>query len=310
VAIFSRPLTSEEKELLLKQSRNTRFQAPIPLLTEEDPANHPTEIKVKVKRNPNDPKSGTYEKVYHTYSGSTTEGYCKFREDALTDYISQTASTEPIAKFNAADHLLEGTLKTNWTQIRQKYKENPTEANFVEALEHLVLMFCDSRAWRQQKRFMRRLGRPRAMTISAFNSHLETMNWYINYLPGTGDPLGEEEMRIALIEAQPDWMKTVMEEANYEWDDLEKHSKQEVLQYLGRLSLIQASIDDAKNKSKNKFKNNRNKGKPPEKKKTSTITHCNYCNKNFHTEEQCRKKKRDEQQKKPRKTVKTRKKKS
>jgi hypothetical protein len=54
------------------------------------------------------------------------------------------------------------------------------------------------------------------------------MNRYINYLPGTGEPLGEEEMRIALTEARSDWMKTVMEEANYEWDDLEKHSKQEV----------------------------------------------------------------------------------
>jgi hypothetical protein len=202
MAIFSRPLTTEEKELLLKQSRNTRYQAPIPLFTEEDSANHPTEIKVKVKRNPIDPKSGNYEKVYHTYSGSTTEGYCKFC-DALADYIFETASTEPIAKFNAADHLLEGTLKTTWTQIRQEYDAvNPTEENFVEALEKLALTFCDSRARRQQKRFMRHLGRPRAMTISAFNNRLETMNRYIKYLPGTGDPLGEEEMRIALIEGR------------------------------------------------------------------------------------------------------------
>jgi hypothetical protein len=135
------------------------------------------------------------------------------------------------------------------------------------------------------------------MTITTFSSRLDTMNRYINYLPGTGEPLGEEEMRIALIEAQPDWMKTVMEEANYEWDDLEKHSKQEVLQYLGRLLLIQESIKDAKIKSKNKFKNNGNKGKSPEKKGTNAVKHCNYCNKNYHTEEQCRKKKRDEQMK-------------
>jgi hypothetical protein len=38
------------------------------------------------------------------------------------------------------------------------------------------------------------------MTISALNNRLETMNRYIKYLPGTGDPLGEEEMRIALID--------------------------------------------------------------------------------------------------------------
>jgi hypothetical protein len=282
---------------LAKQAKNPRFQAPIPLYEEADPTNTPTEIKVKVKRNPNDPKSGTYEKTYQTYSGATIKGYCKFR-DNLKDYISQTATTDPIAKFNAVDHLLDGTLKTNWILIRQDYNTvDPTEKNYVEALEKFSLMFCDIRARRQQKRFMRRLGRPHQMTITTFSSRLDTMNRYINYLPGTGEPLGEEEMRIALIEAQPDWMKTVMEEANYEWDDLEKHSKQEVLQYLGRLLLIQESIKDAKIKSKNKFKNNGNKGKSPEKKGTNAVKHCNYCNKNYHTEEQCRKKKRDEQMK-------------
>jgi hypothetical protein len=78
MTIQSRPLTAEEKEQLQCQAMNPRFQAPIPLYTEEDSTNHPTEIKVRVKRNLNDPKSGTYEKVYYTYSGHTVEGYCKF----------------------------------------------------------------------------------------------------------------------------------------------------------------------------------------------------------------------------------------
>jgi heterodisulfide reductase subunit B len=51
-------------------------------------------------------------------------------------------------------------------------------------------------------------------------------------------------------------------------------------------------------KSKNKLKNNGNKGKSPEKKGNNVVKHCNNCNKNYHMEEQCHKKKnRDKQMK-------------
>ena len=89
--------------------------------------------------------------MYHTFSGVTTEGYCQYR-DELEDYISQTGIDTVLGKFNAADHLLEGTPKQNWTLIRKEYDpDEPTEENFVEALEKLGLTFCDVRARRQQK---------------------------------------------------------------------------------------------------------------------------------------------------------------
>ena len=49
------------------------------------------------------------------------------------------------------------------------------------------------------------------------------MRCYIPYLPGTSDKLTEEEMQYLSIDAQPKWMCNVMNQMNYDWDDLEVH---------------------------------------------------------------------------------------
>ena len=210
MTIFSRPLTKDEEEYLNRQSSRRKFSAPIPLYPEKDNDNMSTEIKVKARRNPACATSGTYEKVYTTYSGSTVEGYCQFRTD-LDDYIEQTAINTALGKFNAVGYLLTDMLRSNWDTIQFDYAAPLTDENFQEALNKLVLTFCDARSRRLQKRFMTRsLGRPHDMTVSSFSSRIDMMRCYIPYLPGTSDELTEEEMRYLSIDAQPKWMCDVM----------------------------------------------------------------------------------------------------
>ena len=295
MTIFSRPLTKDEEEHLKKQASSRKFSAPIPLYPEQDKDNMPTEIKVKARRNPASVTSGTYEKVYTTFSGSAEEGYCKFRTD-LDDCVEQTAINAALGKFNAVGHLLTGTPRSNWDTIQLEYEAPLTEENFQEALNKLGLTFCDARARRLQKRFMTKsLGRPHDMTVSSFSSRIDTMRRYFRYLPGTSAEPTDEEMRYILIDAQPEWMRNAMDQTNYDWEDLEAHSKTQLVQYLGRLSLIQVSLDKARNNQRGNQKNRNNGTKDaPHKRGNGAVTICGYCGKKCHTEAVCRKKKRDE----------------
>ena len=117
------------------------------------------------------------------------------------------------------------------------------------------------------------------------------MRCYIPYLPGTSDELTEEEMQYLSINAQPKWMCNVMNQMNYDWEDLEVHLKIQLIQYLGRLSLIQVSLDKARNKQKDYYNGTKNL---PDRKSKSTVTICGYCSKKCHTEAVCHKKKCDE----------------
>ena len=141
--IFSHPLTKDEEEYLNWQSSHHKFSAPIPLYPEKDNDNMSTKIKVKARRNSACATSGTYEKVYNTYSGFTVEGYCQFHTD-LDDYIKQTAINTALGKFNAVGYLLTDTLHSNWDMIQFNYAALLTDENFQEALNKLILTFCDT----------------------------------------------------------------------------------------------------------------------------------------------------------------------
>ena len=100
---------------------------------------------MKACRNSACAASGTYEKVYNTYSGFTVEGYCQFCTD-LDDYIKQTVINTALGKFNAVGYLLTDTLHSNWDMIQFNYAAPLTDENFQEALNKLVLTFCDTRS--------------------------------------------------------------------------------------------------------------------------------------------------------------------
>ena len=86
-------------------------------------------------------------------------------------------------------------------------------------------------------------------------------------------------------------MCDVMNQMNYDWEDLEAHLKIQLIQYLSHLSLIQVSLDKARNKQKDYHNGTKNL---PDRKSKSTVTICGYCGKKCHTEVVYCKKKCDE----------------
>ena len=142
---------------------NPKHKAPIPLFPEPDSTEGVlAPVKVKLRRNPEQPKSELYEKFYTPWMGHTVEGFCKFRA-MLDEYTSNAPLTNVNERVSAVSILLSGTPLANWQNVLSALPEGHswTEKSFDDALMSLALKYCSTSARQEQKGFMkRRLGLP------------------------------------------------------------------------------------------------------------------------------------------------------
>ena len=100
---------------------NPKHKAPIPLFPEPDSTEGVlAPVKVKLRRNPEQPKSELYEKFYTPWMGHTVEGFCKFRA-MLDEYTSNAPLTNVNERVSAVSILLSGTPLANWQMSFRLY---------------------------------------------------------------------------------------------------------------------------------------------------------------------------------------------
>merc|ERR1739848_940758 len=169
-----------------------------------------------------------------------------------------------------------------------------------------MLFDCESDARRKQWRFMNRhLGLAQPLSVIQLWNSISEMRRYLRYLPNPNPNaylLQNEKLRDLLVASMPKAVEELMQQANFQWEDVNK-TDIEVVTYLNQLqTILNKSVrhikgkreDKVPHKKNNQYKSRRNNGNGKDKKV------CNYCTKKKgktwygHTESECRNKKKDE----------------
>ena len=302
--------TLRHPNLPTKEPTNPKHEAPIPLypLPTVEGADE-SEVKLKLKRNPGNTNSPTYEKAFKPWDGNTAEDYCRFM--VMFEEITKQVplSTAP-AKFSQMVTLLAGTSKVNWETAVANLPEdiNNTDEGFETALYEFALNYAVASARQKQRRFINRNCRkPMDMQLNIYWNRIQELNRYMEYLPGTGAKFEEDQMREILFASLPGYVEEFLNATNFDWES-QTHSNREVITKIQNAITYHEKWHGKSNgKSKDKSKG-KSADKSPAKKGTKGKDTerwkkvCNWCTKNKnkakgidkpfrgHTDEECRSK--------------------
>ena len=140
--------------------------------------------KYKLRTNPTDERSSTYELTVQYFSTGTCEEWLLFRKN-LNKVIKGLHLTKGPTKFELASNLLTGDALSIFKNA-QIGIENFTETNesFETCLDECAYAIFPSRAELYQKRYMRRsLAKPDEMTMREFMSRIQEINEYFPSFP-------------------------------------------------------------------------------------------------------------------------------
>ena len=166
-----------------------RIVPPIPLQKPEAKALEKGEYHTyKLRSNPGDNDSPTYELSVPYFSTGTCEEYLKFRTNFDKVCTGQNITTGP-GKFTLARRLLEGDALTSFDNKATELAGTETNQSCVTCLNAVRDGVFPQRAVLTQKRYMRRaLQKPRTMTTREWLARVFELNNFLTRFPGTGTP--------------------------------------------------------------------------------------------------------------------------
>jgi hypothetical protein len=166
------------------QAAGKRFvPPPIPLVRPEYAAPKKNEsLTMKLRSNPTDDNSQTYELVVKFFKTGTAEEWLMFLRDLNKILVGQNITAAP-AKYAMARLLLSGEALTVFNTHATEHG-NETNNHFNLTLQNLTTHIFPQRCLAFQKRYMRRyMRKPREMTTRAFAARVAELNTYLEEFP-------------------------------------------------------------------------------------------------------------------------------
>jgi hypothetical protein len=169
---------------------------PIPLQRPEVPELKKSEYLVmKLRTDPADPASQTYDLSIRYFRMGTPEEWLLFVRDLRRVLIGQNITTGP-AKYAMIRRLISGDAEAVFNRAATNHG-NETNANFELCLKDVTTHVFPQRALVHQRRHMRhKFKKPRDMTTRSFSARLVEINSYLAEFPPfeEGQMLPDEDM--------------------------------------------------------------------------------------------------------------------
>jgi hypothetical protein len=126
--VFSKPV-SNDASVPFKRT----YDEPIPFVPQTDKGNlqKPKEIKIKLRRDPMDPESETFTKVFMEFVDSTPEAYCQWMCD-MDEYMKGAGIDTPAARITASQQLLSQAHRVTWDNCVSQVLFGETATNDAE----------------------------------------------------------------------------------------------------------------------------------------------------------------------------------
>ena len=218
MTVFSKPVTNPGKS---PAHMDTRFRAPIPLILppeqQEVKSTNDETIKLKLRRNPAQHNSATYEKTFTVWDGKSVESYCHFR-DRLQEIIVAVPLNTPQMKFGQMNSLVKGTAKSHWNTVVSNLQpgDAQSDAGWNNALQAFTRKNCSSNARLQQYRFMmKKMGLVSGMSVTDFWDRISLMQRFLTYLPApqpTKYMINKDQLCYILVSAMPEAIDRLLQE--------------------------------------------------------------------------------------------------
>ena len=161
-----------------------RINPPIPLeRAEARPLLKGEYLAYKLRNDPADDSSPTYELSVPYFNTGTCEEWLKFRANVGKVLLGQHVTTGP-AKFMVARRLLAGDALSVFNAALAALGSNETNAAYESCMDALARHVFPKRALQLQKRYMRRFVRkPANMSTRQFAARLQELNAYLSKFP-------------------------------------------------------------------------------------------------------------------------------
>ena len=161
-----------------------RITPPIPLERAESRSLTKGEyLAYKLRNDPADDTSPTYELTVPYFSTGTCEEWLKFRANVDRVLLGQHVTTGP-AKFLVARRLLTGDALSVFNAALEELGANETNNSYELCMDALARHVFPKRASQLQKRYMRRFVRkPATMSTKQFAARLQELNAYLPKFP-------------------------------------------------------------------------------------------------------------------------------
>ncbi|MEL7196315.1 MAG: hypothetical protein AAFO96_28030, partial [Bacteroidota bacterium] len=214
-------------------------------------------LTMKLRSNPTDDQSMTYELSIPYFGGGTVEECLKFVRDVKRVIQGQNVTTGP-ERYVIVRRLLKGDALAAFNQAASQ-RGNETVANFNLCLKALVKHLLPRRAVQVQKRYMRRiLRKPKGTSTREFVARVIELNEYIVEMDDSATKLEDDEIMDLLEFGLPArWQKTMVIQ---QFDPM-AHSPTELVEFCERLEFAEPEMDEKETKSRSESKITHNGGK-------------------------------------------------
>lgn len=247
----------------------SKIVPPIPFEKPDKPVLGKDELqKYKLRHNPTDDKSPTYElEIQYFSDDGTCEDFLEFETKIKEIFRGQNVTTG-IGRFNVVRRLFKGSALTTFNQALPQNGGTETLISFEKCLDAVRVQVFPTRAVLLQKRYMRRFLRKRAgNTTREYVARLTELNDYIERFPPLeegGDPprkLENDEILDLLEFGIPNsWQRQMM---LHDFDPL-SHTMKEFVSFCERLEMVEKhegknrnQTDDEGSSTEKKSNNNK-----------------------------------------------------
>jgi hypothetical protein len=216
----------------------------VPQVTKEN------SITLKLKTNPLDDHSGTYELTVPYFRDGTPEQLLKLFENFNRIFEGQNLTTGP-KRYAMARRILQDDALAAFNRKATELG-NATIPNFQLCLRALATHVFPPRALQRQKRYMRRyLRKPKDMTIKQYLARYNELNATLTHFPpfAENQRLPDDEIIQHVATAIPDSWKKQMLLQN--WDPID-HTLQEFAEFCERIELTEGATTKVNNTKTNK----------------------------------------------------------
>ena len=156
---------------------------PIPLERSEKKVLKKSEyITLKLRSNPTEKESQTYDLILPYYNSATPEEWLEFRSTLDKAIIGQNI-TKPADMFSMARRVLQGDALASFEEAAKDHGEDKVE-KFNSCLDDVTSHVFPQRALQKQKRCMRRsMRKPSNMTVREYATRINELNTYLEKFP-------------------------------------------------------------------------------------------------------------------------------
>lgn len=232
-------------------------------------------LTLKLRTDPNDAASQTYELTVKFFRTGTAEEWLIFMRDLKRILVGQNVTTGP-PKYAMIRRLILGDTLAVFNKAATE-KGNETVANFEACLQEVTTHVFPQRALAHQKRYMRRyMRKPRDMSTREFTARVTELNAYLKEFPPFQEDqhLDDPEIMDILEFGVPNsWQKNMVMQG---FDPM-IHTTAEFVCFCERHEFTEGALDNSEDKNKVKpkasLKSSSNDGKSRAKPSVEAISY-------------------------------------